>query len=392
MNFKYKLQRNIKLMSLFNVFYNFRLYSVLAVIYFSQITHSYSLAASIFAIVQISQAFFEIPTGFISDKHGRSLSIKLGAFSNLLAIIFYAFSKNYLFLVIGAIFEGLNRAFFSGNNNALIYETLSSLKEKSNYHKEFGKINSWLELAGFVSCVLGGFVALKSLSLLFTLSTIPQLIASLLSLGFVEPKRNRSKITSLNIHIKESLKTLRKNIKLRYLSIVEILGFAVGESTWSLQSVFYNLFLPVPVTNWVMSLNYLTSTVSFRLSGKILSKFKAIKVLLYQEIYGRLLYLIALIFPSVLSPFIIATASVTYGPSTVAHNTLLQQGLTNHQRAIFSSVNSFIGSCLYALMTIFIGYLADNFGITKAILFGQICLLPISVIYYKLSRLDKINH
>lgn len=386
MNFKNKLKRNIRLLSLFNIFYNFRFYSVLAVIYFAQITHSYSLAASIFAIVQISQAIFEIPTGYISDKHGRSLSLKLGAFSNLLSIILYAFSKNYLFLIFAAILEGLNRAFFSGNNNALVYETLSSLKEKNNYHYEFGKINSWLELAGFVSCVLGGFIAFKSLSLLFVLSIIPQFIASLISLGFVEPKRNRYKITSFSLHIKESLKTLRKSIKLKYLSIAEILGFAVGESTWSLQSIFYNLFLPISVTNWIMSLNFLTSTISFRLSGKIISKFKAIKVLLYQEIYGRLLYLIALIFPSIISPFIIATASITYGPSTVAHNTLLQKELTNRQRATFSSINSFIGSCLYAPMAIFIGYLADNFGITKAMLFGQICLLPIIFIYYQLSR------
>lgn len=386
MNFKYKLKRNIKLLSLFNIFYNFRFYSVLAVIYFAQITHSYSLAASIFAIVQISQAVFEIPTGFISDKHSRSLSLKLGAFSNLLSIILYAFSSNYLFLVFGAILEGLNRAFFSGNNNALIYETLSSLKEKDNYHNEFGKINSWLELAGFISSIIGGFIAFKSLSLLFKLSIIPQLIAVLLSFGFVEPKTNKYKIDNLNLHIKESLKTLRKNIKLRYLSIAEILKFSVGESTWSLQSVFYNLFLPVPITNWIMSLNFLTSTISFRLSGKIISKFKAIKVLLYQEVYGRLLYLIALIFPSILSPFIMASASITYGPSTVAHNALLQKQLTNRQRATFSSINSFIGSCLYALTAIFIGYLADNFGITKAMLFGQICLLPIIFIYYKLSR------
>ena len=386
MYFKHKLKRNIKLLSLFNIFYNFRFYSVLAVIYFAQITHSYSLAASIFAIVQISQAVFEIPTGFISDKHSRSLSLKLGAFSNLLSIILYAFSNNYLFLVFGAILEGLNRAFFSGNNNALIYETLSSLKEKDNYHNEFGKINSWLELAGFISSILGGFIAFKSLSLLFKLSIIPQLIAVLLSLGFVEPKTKKYKIDNLNFHIKESFKTFKKNIKLRYLSIAEILKFSVGESTWSLQSVFYNLFLPVPVTNWVMSLNFLTSTISFRLSGKIISKFKAIKVLLYQEIYGRLLYLIALIFPSILSPFILASASITYGPSTVAHNTLFQKQLTNRQRATLSSINSFIGSCLYALMAIFIGYLADNFGITKAMLFGQICLLPIIFIYYKLSR------
>ncbi|MDO8610268.1 MAG: hypothetical protein Q7R95_06995, partial [bacterium] len=69
---KLKKIGNVKLFTLFYSLYNFRLYSVLAVIYFFQITHSYALALSIFSISQISQGIWEIPLGYYSDKFGRS--------------------------------------------------------------------------------------------------------------------------------------------------------------------------------------------------------------------------------------------------------------------------------------------------------------------------------
>jgi len=96
----YKIKNNIKLLSLFNVFYNFRFYSVLAVIYFAQITHSYALAVSIFSIAQISQAIFEVPTGIYSDKRGRINCLRIGAIASFLSILFYAFAHNYIFLII----------------------------------------------------------------------------------------------------------------------------------------------------------------------------------------------------------------------------------------------------------------------------------------------------
>jgi len=389
MNLKIKINHNITLLKLFNICYNFRLYSVLAVIYFAQVTHSYVLAISIFSVAQIAQAFFEIPTGIYSDKYGRSNCLRIGAFASLFSIISYAIADNFLVLVLGAIFEGLNRAAFSGNNEALIYETLLETDDQERYHHEFGKTNSWLELSGFISGIFGGLIAIRSLHLLFWLSIVPQLIGALISLKFTEPKIHREYLGTISLHLKDALKAYRSNLKLRYLSLASIIGFAIGESTWSFQSVFYNLFLPTWLTSFVMSLNFLTSAISFRLSGKIIKKFKATTVLLYQEIYGRILYLIALIFPSVASPFLMATASITYGPSTVAKSTLLQTEFSNQQRATMTSINSFVGNCLYAIVSILIGYFADKYGPTKSLLLGQICLISVVFLYLKLFSMTK---
>ena len=380
---KLKKYGNVKLLSLFYVCYNFRLYSVLAVIYFYQITHSYTLALSIFSITQISQSIFEIPFGYYSDKYGRSNCLRIGALASLLSVIIYAISHTYYLLVIGAIFEGINFASFSGNNDALLYETLQESNRKNEYHYEYSKMNSWLELSGFLGVFIGGLLASKSLSLLFLLSILPRTLATVISFGLVNPKIHKNKNKMIVNHFKDSLKIYKNNIKVKLLSIADIIGY-IGGVVWNFQSVFYNLFLPIKATNMLMSVNFLTSFISFRLSDKLIRKYKAMKVLFYSEVYSRVLVLIAHIFPTIASPFIIATASVSYGPSTVAKSTILQNEFTNDQRATITSINSFLGNVVYSIFGIFVGITADKFGVAPSLLVVQFLLVSISIIYYKL--------
>ena len=71
-----------------------------------KVSGSYALGMSIFSIVMLSAAIFEIPTGVFSDLVGRKKTVVFGALSSVLYVIFYAIGGIYLFLVIGAIFEG----------------------------------------------------------------------------------------------------------------------------------------------------------------------------------------------------------------------------------------------------------------------------------------------
>lgn len=385
---KLKKYGNVKLLSLFYICYNFRLYSVLAVIYFYQITHSYTLALSIFSISQVSQGIFEIPFGYYSDKYGRSNCLRTGALASLLSVVLYAIGQNYWILAIGAVLEGINFASFSGNNDALLYETLQESNNKNDYHYEYGKMNSWLELSGFLGVFIGGLMATSSLSFLFAISILPRLLATIISFGFVDPKVKREKIESVAHHFKDSWETYKNNLKVRLISIADIIGY-VGGVIWNFQSAFYNLFLPTWATSMVMSVNFFTSFVSFRLSGKLIHKYEAMKVLYFSEIYCRVPVLIAHIFPTVASPFIIAAASFSYGPSVVAKSTILQNEFTNEQRATMTSINSFVGNIFYSVSAIFVGIAADNYGVAKSLLAVQLLMVSISIIYYKLYKNNK---
>ncbi|MFZ2152748.1 MAG: MFS transporter [Microgenomates group bacterium] len=376
---------NVRLFTLFYSLHNFRLYSVLAVIYFYQVTGSYTLALSLFSISQISQGLGEIPLGYYSDKYGRSNCLRAGAMASLIAVILYAIGLNYWILVLASIFDGISFAAFSGNNDALLFETLESQGKKERYQHEYGKMNSWLELAGFVGVFTGSLLAMRSLQLLYFISIMPRFLAIIISFGFVDPEVIKKEIKSAKHHFYDSWLMYKNNVKVRLLSITEMIG-SMGGVLWNFQSAFYNLFLPLWATNIVMSINFFTSFVSFRFSGKLVAKYEAMKVLFYSEVYCRVLVLAAYIFPSIASPFLVATASISYGPSVVAKSTILQNEFTNEQRATMTSINSFVGNILYSISAILVGMAADKFGVARSLLVVQLLMLSIGVIYYKLLR------
>lgn len=380
------VSQNVKLFSWFNFLYSFRLYWVIAIIYFSQVTGSYALGVSVFSIAQLSQAVFEVPTGVYSDRIGRINTLRLGALASVLSVVSYAIGQSYLVLVIGAVLEGLCRAFFSGNNDALLYETLTDSGQTDKYHEVLGKISSTAELAGFLGVTIGGLVASQSFSVLLWLSTIPQALALMVSFRFTEPSMSRDKVGNIYLHIKDALSYYKHNFRLRYLSLASVINFSIGEATWSLQAAFYNTLLPVWAIGFFLSFNYLASVISYRLSGKIIDRLKALNLLIYQEVYSRVLDIIALARPTILSPALMAAASMFYGAGEVAKSTLLQKEFTDKQRATMASTNSLVGSIFFAIFAVLLGVLADRISLAKSLLFAQICLLPVILIYLKVFR------
>jgi MFS family permease len=182
------MERNIKLMALFNFFTDFKLYSAVLILYFAKITGSYALAMSLFSVIMVSAALFEIPTGIFSDKIGRKNTIILGAFSGLFTTIFYAIGYSYWILFLGAIFEGLSRSFYSGNNDALLHDILKANGKETSYGHYLGRINAMFQAALAIATVAGSILANWSFGWVMWLSVLSQLICFVISFLIVEPK------------------------------------------------------------------------------------------------------------------------------------------------------------------------------------------------------------
>jgi MFS family permease len=84
------VKKNIKILTWFNFFTDFKLYAPIAIIYFAQVTGSYALGMSVFSIVFITSAVAELPTGILSDFVGRRKTMIFGALSAVIYSVFYA--------------------------------------------------------------------------------------------------------------------------------------------------------------------------------------------------------------------------------------------------------------------------------------------------------------
>ncbi|MBI2334777.1 MFS transporter, partial [Candidatus Daviesbacteria bacterium] len=375
------------LLAWFNFFTDFKLYGPLAIIYFSQVTGSYALGTSIFSAVMISAALFEVPTGVFSDLIGRKKTLALGAFSMAIAIIFYALGFSYLMLVLGAVMEGISRSFYSGNNEALLHDTLKEAGSEKNYHHFLGKLTSFLHVALAISALLGGIIAQFNFALVFWISLMPQIICFVLSLQIIEPKIH-AKNESGNIykHLRESIILFFKNPRLRLLSLSSIFGYGFGEASYQFRGAFFVSIWPLWAIGIAGMLSQLGATVGFYFSGKIIDKFGAFKSLLWGSVYNRLADFVSLIFVSPLSPVVMSTTSLHYGVSNVARSSLMQKEFTDHQRATMGSLNSFAGSIFFAITAFSLGLMADRLNPSQALILLEIFMLVNVYVYWKLFK------
>ncbi len=379
--------RNINLLRWHNFFLDFRLYGPIAIIYFAQVTGSYALGLAVFSIAAVASTIFEVPTGVLSDRVGRKKTIILGSLASVLAVASYATANSFLVLAFGAIFEGLASAFFSGNNDALLYDTLNQQKRISRFSDTLGKLSSMFQAGLGISALIGGFIAGYSLQLVMAVSIIPQLLCLFISFWFVEPKVHTKEISG-NIldHLKESWLAFVNNLKLRKLSLASILDYGIGETNHQFKPAFIALLWPTWALGIARSLDHLFAFLGFHFAGKVIEKFEALKTLFSQHILGRLNALIFIGFPNIISPVMLSINSFFFGVGTTASKTLLHKEFTDEQRATMGSINALAGSLFFALFAFLVGLIADTIGPGQALLLGELSMISVVLIYWNLFK------
>ncbi len=383
------MHKNIKLLALFNFFTDFNLYSAILIIYFTKITGSFVLGMSLFSVAMVSSAIFEIPTGVISDYIGRKKTVILGAICSVLAVTFYAIGVNYLILFIGALFEGLQRSWYSGNNEAFLYETLAETNRKDEYDHFLGRTSSFFQIAAAVGIILGGIIAVWSFSITMWLSVIPQLICLIIAFKLVEPKRQSNLSPNIYFHLKISITKIWSNKKLRMLSVSDVIRYAIGESTYQFRSAFVNTLWPLWAVGFSRVLSSIGAGLSYWYSSKLIKKFGAFRLLFISNIYSKIINIFSVVIVTIISPILLSSTSLFFGVNNVATSKLMQKEFTDEQRATLGSVNSFIGNFAFGIFAITLGFFADKFGPTKALLFAYVISMPTLLINWNLYKNNK---
>lgn len=368
------LQRNIRLIAWFNFFLDFRLYAPVAILYFADVAGSFTLGMSIFSVVMLAGALFEVPTGVVSDRFGRKRTLVTGAGAGVLSVACYAAggSLGYGWLVLGALSEGFARALFSGNNDALLYDTVSGLGRADAFQEVMGKTSAMFQVALATSAVLGSLLAERSFVLVMWLSVIPQAICFGLGLRLVEPPRHPPNAErGFFAHIGAALGSIVRNRRLRTISAASILGWALGESAFQFRAAFIRSVWPVWAIGIAQMLSNVGAAASFYLSGRLIRRFGEFRLLVLGDTYSMMAQITALAVPTAASPALSSSTSLFFGTHMVALGGLMQREFDPDQRATMGSLTAFAGSLAFAAYSVLLGVLADQFGVIPALLATQ---------------------
>lgn len=379
--------RNIKLLNIYNFFVDFRFYNTIAILYFSEVAGSYALGMLVWGVMSVSSSIFEVPTGIFSDFIGRRRTMILASLACVLAVFSYSLGFSYWFLIMGAIFEGLARSFSSGNDEALLHDSLKEGGLETEYHHFHGKTNSMMQIGAAITALAGGFLAYYfSFSFVFWISLIPMLINLGLSFFFIEPKVVSEKSGNVYQHMGEAVTLFIKNPKLRLLSFASIWAYGLGESGWLFRSAFVATIWPIWAVGIPKALGNIGAAAGFFIAGKVISKFTAIKVLLYGSFVANTVNLIAFAFVTIFSPIMAILASPFFGLMETSKSTLFQKEFSDKQRATMGSLNSFVGSLFFALVSFGLGFIADLLDPAKGLLIIQVLLIVNLFVYWRLLR------
>lgn len=384
------MRRNIRLLAVLNFLTDFKFHSAVLVIYFANVTGSFTLAMSLFSVVMVSGALFEVPTGMFSDRLGRKKTVLLGAISACLSAVFYAIGGSYGMLFVGALLEGLQRAWYSGNNDALLYESLEQSGKKETFSHYLGKTSAMFQLALMIGAVAGSVLAQFSFPLIMWLSVIPQAAAIIVSGYLTEPSvvtRGKSNIFS---HLSVSALHIWRNGRLRLLSLQDILRYGMGESSFQFNAAFIQTLWPIWAIGLSRLMSYGGAFISYWNSSKIIKRIGEYNILVLANFLTRTVNLVAYGFPSVLSPILMGTTSLTYGVSEISKSTLMQKEFTGEQRATLASINAFFGHMFYGIFSPFLGLVADAMGPAKALIMVQIFMFGVLYIQWRLKKLSRV--
>lgn len=378
---------NIKLLGLFNFFGDFRLFGPILIIYFADVSGSYALGGTLLAMRMISQAIFEIPAGILSDRLPRTRVTLFGATSTVAAVLAYAVAPGFGILLVGVVLEGLGRSLYSGNNDALLWDSLGEHERESEYHHHSGRLNACFQMALAISAVLGGVAAIWSLRWAVALSVIPQVACVVVALFLREPRVHHDiePVHPLR-HVAVAFTNIVRQKDLRRLTVAKAVAFGAGESGHQFQPAFVVGLWPTWALGVGRAAGHVSAFVGFWWAGRVIDRFGSTKTLFGSSLFMGLIGLVAFGKPTVISPALIPLTGVTFGTFTTAESVLLQQRFTDRERSTMGSLGQFLGSLLYGIMAITTGFIADVHSLQAALLFGHVVGLTTIPTYWWLHE------
>ncbi len=390
-----RLKRNVPLIAANEFMGSIGFFFPITILIFKSLTGSYTLGMSVYSIMAFATAFFEIPTGVLSDRWGRRGVFIAGSLCEFLGVSCYALAfgsaRPLWMLYLGITFYGLARSLFSGNNDAMIHESLVALKRKHQFPKAIGRFTSMgqagLALGGIV-CGLMLWAGLDYRTLVL-LTLIPLSLNIFLATLTIEPPVHFIKEGNSLAHMKTAMKLIVKNKKLRLLALAVTIQNGTGFSSYYFTPGFLATVWPA----WMVPL-YRTGqngigAISFWFAGSVVRRLGAIRVLFVGSLIGNILGLLAYVTETFLSPFLLMLTQVTYALGTTANQSLQQENFSDAQRATMGSLISFSTSIVMGLATLFLGFLSDMTSPAMAL---TILLLSKAIFVFWIQRRLYTHH
>lgn len=140
------------------------------------------------SIYYFSVVVLEVPSGWMSDRLGRVITVRVAAVSWIVGhALFLVGDDRFWLIALAQFFLAGGFASLSGTDVTLHYDTLESLGLEHEFARRESKVSSVGYVATAVSALIGGLVGLIDLRLAFAASLVIAIAQLVVSLRLTEP-------------------------------------------------------------------------------------------------------------------------------------------------------------------------------------------------------------
>lgn len=338
-----------------------------------------TLIAVISLATNIARNVFEVPSGILSDRWGRIRTVQLIPIFYLIALGFFMYSNSLFGYIVAGMFFGITLSFFSGSMNALLYDSLLSLKRESTFKRTLGRIYIVANIGGVITAALSGFLYVINPLYPFITTSISIFLLLIASLFLIEPSVHKNKGKNNWQHIKETYHLIRKSKDLIFIlvfsstiSFILFYLFFFGqlyleEANFAIQliGIVYGARLFIEgLGNYLAIDNVPSNKKSFRILALLLT------ALLLVWLFNPLWWILFI--------FIFGLAGV----DRLIRFDYIHTRIDSTHRASIESMISFITGIFFILFVIPINYVGELYGLTWS--FALLSLISLGLFVYTL--------
>lgn len=391
-----KVKSNFKTFVSYIGLWGFGPHLLISVLYFENLLQSYALTGIVFSFMFISTTISEIPIGVFSDMIGRRKTMIFGSFFIFFSVVFYLLASYLPFnplyaLCIGSCCHGLGRSFFSGTDEAIVYETAKYVEDR-DFKKYYARGRAVNNLTMGTSAVLSGIISYYlSYEACHFFALISYAILIFVTFRFFDVPAKYREDQSHDIwkHIKEAFSYFKKSGRLRLLSMLNIIDDSLDGTVYRFEMVYLKLFVPEYLLGIFRCGRQYISAIGYVFSSKIVNRLGATKSLLYACIYSSAVRFFPLVINNITTPFLLSLGGAGNGMHVVSMSEMLQEEFSDKQRATMKSLITIFVSFFESLIMVLMGYLSDLYSVRFALMFIVSFKILSILIAYILHKREK---
>ncbi|MGD2073175.1 MAG: MFS transporter, partial [Candidatus Thorarchaeota archaeon] len=205
------MESNVKFFNAYIFLNRLELWLPIYILFLMSKGFSLTQIAVLDAIWYISTFVFEVPTGAVTDRYGKKISMLISVFCQSVSFFMLAFSNSFLFISISYTIWGFASAFETGTYSAFLYDSLKQINKEDDYRRVIARVTTLAILSSALGSILAGYLGGIDLAIPILITASIALLLCPFVLLFVEPDIEDTMEPTYLIHIRESVVFILKH-------------------------------------------------------------------------------------------------------------------------------------------------------------------------------------